>query len=133
MKDLSSLGGPGGTTLVLTDSGLGGLLVCADLERRLHESPGAGVIRLAYVNAWPEEGCGYNDLPDIIARADVFDRALTAMMSFDPAVIVIACNTLSVVYGETAFSRAPRVPVEGILDAGVELFFEALSGGEDGV
>jgi glutamate racemase len=131
--NLPSLGGQGGTALVLTDSGLGGLLVCADLESRLRRCPGEGAVSLTYVNAWPEEGCGYNDLPDIEARAAVFDRALTAMMSFEPSAIVIACNTLSVVYRATAFGRAPQVPVEGILDAGVELFHEALKRDDEGV
>ncbi len=133
MANLPSLGGAGATTLVLTDSGLGGLLVCADLESRLRESLGNGAVTLTYVNAWPEESCGYNDLPDMDARAAVFDRALAAMMDFAPSAVIIACNTLSVVYRATEFGRSPRVPVEGILDAGVALFAEALSRDDDGV
>ena len=133
VTNLPTFGGPRATTLVLTDSGLGGLIVCADLERRLRETARGGAVKLSYVNAWPDEGCGYNDLPEMDARAAVFDRALTAMMTFEPSAVVIACNTLSVVYRATAFGRAPRVPVEGILDAGVEVFHEALSGDDDGL
>jgi glutamate racemase len=131
MNDAFSPAGPGPTTLVLTDSGLGGLLVCAGLERRLREAPGGPDARLVYVNAWPDPRYGYNDLPDLAARAAVFDRALAAMRTFGPARIAIACNTLSVVYRATAFHRAPPVPVQGILDEGVELFFEALNVDED--
>lgn len=120
-------GRSGPVTVVLTDSGLGGLLVCAGLERRLRRTEGDGPVRLVYVNAWPDAAHGYNDLPDLAARAAVFDRALAAMMTFRPAAIVIACNTLSVVYGETSFHRTPAVPVKGILDEGTDLFFEALS------
>ena len=61
--------------LVVTDSGLGGLSICAALERRLR-AEGRRSVRLTYVNAWPFEGRGYNDLPDLRARAEVFDRAL---------------------------------------------------------
>lgn len=124
---LSPLDGRSGpATVVLTDSGLGGLLICAELERRLRRTAGDAAVRLVYVNAWPEEGRGYNDLPDMSARAAAFDRALAAMMAFRPGLILIACNTLSVVYGMTAFARFPAAPVTGILDEGVALFSEEL-------
>ncbi len=106
--------------LVITDSGLGGLAVCAAAERALG-------CRLTYVNAWPEQTSGYNDLPDIRSRAQVFDRALAAMAALRPDRIVIACNTLSIVYEHTAFSRSPAVPVLGIVEAGVDLFFATLT------
>lgn len=112
--------------VVITDSGLGGLSICAGLARRLRGPARSRPVRLTYVNAWPEPGRGYNDLPDAGARAAVFDRALAAMTAFRPGLILIACNTLSVVYEATAFSRAPAAPVAGIIDAGVDLFAEAL-------
>ncbi len=117
---------PGPATVVLTDSGLGGLLVTAGLERRLRDTAGEGPVRLVYVNAWPDEGRGYNDLPDMAARAAVFDRALAAMAAFGPDLILIACNTLSVVYELTDFHRFPPAPVTGILDEGAALFAEGL-------
>ncbi|MEN6559934.1 MAG: aspartate/glutamate racemase family protein [Acidobacteriota bacterium] len=123
MKSLSAFEDrPGGLTVIVTDSGLGGLLICAGLERRLRGTAGQGPVRLVYVNAWPDASRGYNDLPDMGARAAVFDRALAAMMSFRPDLILIACNTLSVVYEATSFSRFPAVPVTGILDEGAALF-----------
>jgi glutamate racemase len=112
--------------IVITDSGLGGLAICAALDRGLRApSPGCDV-RLTYVNAWPFEDRGYNDLPDASARAAVFDGALSAMAAMRPDRILIACNTLSILYAHTVFSRRPPVPVRGIVDAGVELFAEAL-------
>ena len=115
----------GATTVAVTDSGLGGLLICAGLERRLRDVPG-GPLRLLYVNAWPEAGRGYNDLADLAARAAVFDRALAAIAALGPSRLFIACNTLSVVYEATAFRRTPAVPVTGILDEGTDLFAKAL-------
>ncbi len=122
MKGLAAFDGrPGGATVVITDSGLGGLLICGELERRLRATAGDEPVRLLYVNAWPDARHGYNDLPDLGARAAVFDRALAAMTSFRPDLILIACNTLSVVYDRTAFSRKAPFPAVGIVDTGVDL------------
>ena len=112
--------------LVVTDSGLGGLSICAALERRLRLE-GRGRTVITYVNAWPFEGRGYNDLPDLAARAAVFDRALDRMAAWSPGRVLIACNTLSIIYPHTAFSRAAAVQVDGILDAGVGLFADSLT------
>jgi glutamate racemase len=112
---------------VITDSGLGGLSICAGVERNLRQAGPSRPTRLTYVNAWPEEGGGYNVLPDQASRALVFDGALVAMDRLGPDRILIACNTLSIVYPLTAHSRAAAIPVQGIVDAGVTLFHEALT------
>lgn len=117
--------------IVVTDSGLGGLSICAGMERNLRLNASPLPARLTYVNAWPDETFAYNDLPDVRARADVFDRALEAIAAMRPDRIVIACNTLSILYPHTRFSRAPAAPVLGIIDAAVSLFREALSGVPD--
>ena len=113
--------------LVVTDSGLGGLAVCAGLERALRRSARERRVRLTYVNAWPEEGRGYNDLPDPTARARVFDVALSEIDRMAPEAVLIACNTLSILYGLTSHSRrGAKPPVHGIVEAGVSLFADAL-------
>ena len=113
--------------IVITDSGLGGLSICALLEQGLRVTGRAGHVRLTYVNAWPFEDRGYNDLPDEAERARVFDAALARMAQMQPDRILIACNTLSILYPRTAFSLHPAVPVHGIVDAGVDLFVEHLA------
>lgn len=123
---LDILGDNRGGRVVLTDSGLGGLSICAGLESRLRGGRGGRTIDLVYVNAWPDDAHGYNDLPDTASRAAVFDRALAAMVRYRPDLIVIACNTLSVLYERTVFARSPEVPVAGIVDEGVDLFVRAL-------
>ena len=128
MKSIPDLlAGKGDLRVVVTDSGLGGLSICAELEKRLRNASGNRAIRLVYVNAWPDSRGGYNDLPDAASRAAVLDKALAAMTAFRPGLILIACNTLSVVYDLTEFSRAPAVPVTGIIEEGVNLFHEALT------
>ena len=111
---------------LITDSGLGGLAVCAEIERNFRRSGSGHNLRITYFNAWPEQGRGYNDLPDPPSRARVFNRALVCMDRFKPDRILIACNTLSVLYPMTEYSRTTAVPVLGIIDAGVDLFLEAL-------
>jgi glutamate racemase len=114
--------------LVITDSGLGGLGVCAGIERAWRLAAGTRALRITYVNAWPEEGRGYNDLPDVAARARVFDRALRWLDALGPDRILIACNTLSILYPFTERSRLESgAPVQGIIDAGVDLFARALT------
>lgn len=117
----------GDVAIVVTDSGLGGLSVCAGLERQARVSGHGARTSLTYVNAWPEEGRGYNDYPDMAARAAVFDRVLGAIVSLKPERLLIACNTLSVVYPLTAFGRRASFPVLGIIEAGVSVFLDSLS------
>jgi glutamate racemase len=114
--------------IVITDSGLGGLSICAALEQGLRVTGPSCDVRLTYVNAWPFDDRGYNDLPDEAARARVFDAALVRMADLRPDRILIACNTLSILYPLTAFSHRPAVPVHGIVDAGVDLFAGRLAG-----
>ncbi len=127
MKSLKDLLRPGDEwRIVLTDSGLGGLYICARLENRLRGASGIPSVRLIYVNAWPDSRYGFNELPDAAARAEVLDKALKAMMGFRPGLILIACNTLSVLFELTKFSREPAFPVVGIIEEGVDIFHEAL-------
>jgi glutamate racemase len=111
----------------MTDSGLGGLGICAAIESALRLSGNAAGVRLTYFNAWPEQGRGYNSLPDEVSRLAYFDAALAQMNRLRPDRIVIACNTLSVLFDRTMFARNSALPVVGIIDCGVALFHDALS------
>jgi glutamate racemase len=141
--------GDGELHLLLADSGLGGLAVCAALERRLRSSPSVPRLRLTFFNAAPEPGRGYNDLPDLPARAALLDRTLEAMEALRPDRIVLACNTLSVLYEHTERARgvggavagaarrsaagSARPQVTGILEAGLRMFADALAADSGGV
>jgi glutamate racemase len=108
-------------SLVVTDSGLGGLAIAAGLVRRyLRERP-ARDLDITYFNALPGVNQGYNRIPDLAGRARMFDRALAGMERFRPDLILIACNTLSVLYGRTGFARSGRVPVIDIIGYGLDL------------
>lgn len=115
------------TTILVTDSGLGGLSVFAGLASGLARDGRYDKIRLIYFNAWPMQYKGYNHFPDMAARARVFHNAMTAMAGFAPDQILIACNTLSVIYPFTAFAKNAPVPVTGIIDHGVDMIEEKLA------
>jgi glutamate racemase len=113
-------------TIVITDSGLGGLSVYAAIAKGLAGSGPRAGISLVYINAWPEKEKGYNHYPDMAIKAAVFDQALTAMAGFKPDALVIACNTLSVIYPYTGFSQITRIPVYDIIGQGVSLAADLL-------
>jgi glutamate racemase len=114
-------------SLVIADSGMGGLSICADIVSGLQARRSYRFVSLTYFNAWPEQDRGYNLLPGMAERIRVFDRALAAMLRFGPDRILIACNTLSALYANTPFSRQAPVPVVGIIDPGVDLIHSYLS------
>jgi glutamate racemase len=112
---------------VITDSGLGGLAICAGIERALRSGGPYRNVRITYVNTRPEPDSGYSAISDEQARAGMFDRALGSLDRLRPDKIVLACHILSMLYPLTAHSHTAPVPVQGILDAGVNLFYEHLS------
>jgi glutamate racemase len=106
-------------TIVVTDSGLGGLSVCADLEALFRESRAIRSVRLVFVNALPDLAYTYNAMRSVEEQARVFDDALRGIVAASgPDAILIACNTLSAVYPKTTFSRNAAIPVVSIIDVG---------------
>jgi glutamate racemase len=114
--------------VVVTDSGLGGLSVVADLERKALAHKSLQSVDIVFCNALPEANCGYNDFKTAQRKAEVFSAALQGMViRYAPDVVFIACNTLSVVYLETEISQTIKVPVIGIIDPGVDMIRERLA------
>lgn len=119
-------------TVAVTDSGLGGLSIMAELAARLESSGLAGRVHLVFFNALFSNDSGYNSLPNREARLRVFDRALAALAdSVRPDRIVIGCNTLSVIFPDTDFARRARIPVTGIIEPGLALFQRELASRPD--
>lgn len=121
-RSLSSLFEKERVTIAVTDSGLGGLSIAADAVRRMEsERIFAGADIIFYNALFSGEG-GYNSLTDRREKIRIFDRALKGLEEgFHPDVIVIGCNTLSTIYGETDFAKRAGVPVIGIVEAGADL------------
>ncbi|MCK5845201.1 MAG: aspartate/glutamate racemase family protein [Victivallales bacterium] len=105
--------------ILVTDSGLGGLSVAAELFERIKSERCFEKAELIFFNCRPSDASGYDQLGNNDLRAKVFSDALYAMCErFEPDIIMIACNTLSAVYDMGDFSRLPPVPVIGIIEDG---------------
>lgn len=113
-------------SIVIVDSGMGGLSICAGMVEGLRKRPIVEHTGITYFNAWPQQNRGYNSLPDMSERRRVFDRALLGVQAYAPDIVYIACNTLSILYPLTEFSRTNRIPVIGIVDFGIDLIHEHL-------
>ncbi len=114
-------------SLVLMDSGMGGLSICADIVVGLQRRRNFKRVDITYFNAWPEQNRGYNSFADQIEQLRIFDAALAGAQVFAPDILFIACNTLSVLYPQTAFSRSAHIPVVGVVDFGVDLMLDHLA------
>jgi glutamate racemase len=118
--------------LLITDSGVGGLSVCAYAERWLRGHDIGQPVELTYVNASPENDFGYNSMASRSEKIEYFDRFLRIIFDqYSPDSIYIACNTLSVLFADTDFSTNGRIPVRGIVETGVERLFRELARSSD--
>jgi len=118
-------------TIAVTDSGLGGLSVVADTERKLRESGLYVEVELIFYNALFTNEGGYNSLPGREEKVRIFSRALQGLQDhFAPDIILIACNTLSVLYRDTEFAATTATPVVGIVEGGVDLIAKRMLPGD---
>lgn len=116
----------------ITDSGVGGLSVCAAIEARLNHSPIREDVELLYLNAAIEDDYAYNSMPDRQTKLTAFDRFLHSVREkYRPDLLFIACNTLSVLYQDSHFDHHRHVPIEGIVDTGVQAMVTAFERDND--
>lgn len=98
-------------TVVVTDSGIGGISIAAELYRGLKDQAPYKQARVIYFNALFDEHSGYNSLKGTPRKAAIFDMALHRMLHYGPDMILLASHTLSVLYPYTPFSRSAILPV----------------------
>jgi glutamate racemase len=113
--------------IVITDSGVGGLSVCAYAEQFVRVDGFAEPVKLTFANAAPENDYGYNSMPSREVKLETFDRFLRNVTErFAPDAIYVACNTLSVLLRDTLYFRHAAIPVKGIVETGAELLVREL-------
>jgi glutamate racemase len=106
--------------VVITDSGLGGLSVVADAANKFRQSRAFKNVDLVFVNALFRNEGGYNSLTRE-EKLHVFSSALESMQEkYDPDIILVACNTLSVLVPDTDFAKTSSIPVVGIVEDGID-------------
>ncbi len=113
--------------ILITDSGVGGLSVVAYAERFVRTRGFTEPVRLTFANAAPENDYGYNSMPSREVKIDTFDRFLRNVTArFEPDMIYVACNTLSVLLPDTPYFANAAIPVKGIVETGVSLLVDEL-------
>lgn len=117
--------------IIVTDSGLGGLSVQALLDKELRNRKIDSTVELIFFNSVVHHDYGYNQMKNHDEKVQVFNSALSAMLRFDPDLILIACNTLSVIYYSTEISKSINIPVLGIVESGIELVLENIEEGSN--
>lgn len=114
-------------TVAVTDSGLGGLSIMADAVEKMRESKIFQKVNFVFFNALFSNEGGFNSLKTRKEKIQIFDSALKSLEeNYDPDLILIGCNTLSVIYDDTSFSEKTSIPVVGIVEAGVDLIAQKL-------
>ena len=113
--------------ILITDSGVGGLSVCAYAERFVRIHGFHEPVRLTFANAAPENDYGYNSMLSREQKLQTFDRFLSNVSErYAPDLIYVACNTLSVLLPDTPFAQKAAIPVKGIVETGAELLLHQL-------
>jgi len=113
--------------ILITDSGVGGLSVCAYAERFVRTHGFQEPVRLTFANAAPENDYGYNSMPSREAKLQTFDRFLRNVTDrYAPDFIYVACNTLSVLLPDTPYVHNAVIPVKGIVETGAALLLREL-------
>lgn len=113
--------------IVVTDSGFGGLNVMVNAYKLLQKLKPYKEIDLIFYNALPDENFGYNQMESMEEKARVFDSVLEEIESnYSPDIILVACNTLSVVFENSRNKKLKQLPVTGIVDTGVRLIHKGL-------
>ena len=113
--------------ILITDSGVGGLSVCAYAERFVRRHGFEEPVRLTFANAAPENHYGYNAMPSREVKLQTFDRFLRNVTErYAPDRIYVACNTLSVLLPDTPYFHKAVIPVKGIIETGAELLVREL-------
>jgi glutamate racemase len=115
-------------TIAVTDSGFGGLSIMAELASRMKTAGLFRSVKIVFYNALFDADSGYNSLRDRDRKIAVFSRALDGLEKrFHPDLILVGCNTLSVLTAETPFAKRTKTPILDIVEPGVDLLARALA------
>ena len=96
-------------TIAVTDSGLGGLSIMAEAASRMKAARAFRGVDLVFWNALFSNDSGYNSLPSREDKVRIFDASLRSLAAeVKPDLILVGCNTLSVLLGDVPQVRGPR-------------------------
>ena len=120
--------------LVITDSGLGGLSVCAKLMNLIEEADPANSsfstfnLKITYINAAPSNELGYNNMSGKNQQITTFNNFLNNIdKSLSPDLIFLACGTLSGLLNELKLCKELTYKIKGIIPIGTKLLLDSLN------
>lgn len=111
-------------TLGVFDSGVGGLTVVRHLRQLL---PGWPIVYFGDTARVP-----YGAKSDATVRRFA-NEAVSFLKQFEVSQIVVACNTVSAVAIRALQKHDPRLPIEGVIEAGAEAAVRATRSGRIGI
>ncbi|MHC4873509.1 MAG: aspartate/glutamate racemase family protein [Planctomycetota bacterium] len=119
-------------SVAVLDSGFGGYSVAAHIPVLLSERNICGVSEISFVNIRPSIEKGFQDLSGTEERVEVLNKAMyTVNRNLKPDVIIMACNTLSVLLPDTEFIKNKETPVIDIVECAAEMAINYLSENKD--
>ncbi len=120
--------------LVITDSGLGGLSVCAKLMNLLEEAVSLKKnslnenLKVTYINATPSNELGYNNMSGRNEQISTFKKIILNIEKYySPDLIFVACGTLSGLLNELQLYKDLSDKIKGIIPIGTKLILEKLN------
>jgi len=116
----------------ITDSGVGGLSVCAEVEAGLRRRPVREDVEILYLNAALQDDYSYNSMATRQEKLEAFDTFLgNVVKRYQPDLLYIACNTLSVLFQDPYFNHHRGLPTLGIVASGTQEILLALKADQD--
>ena len=116
----------------ITDSGVGGLSVCAAVEERLRGETHAQDVEIIDPHAALRDDYSSNAMPSRQQTLETFDRFLANVAArYRPDMLYIACNSLSVLFQDPYFDHHRHIPIMGILETGTAAILSALAADDD--
>ena len=120
--------------IVITDSGLGGLSVCAHLINLLknysvpeNSDQISFNIKISYINAVPSNDKGYNKMSGMKEQIKTFEKIISnSVRLLSPDNIFVACGTLSVLLDNLALRADKSFKINGIVNIGIQLLVKKL-------
>lgn len=107
--------------IVVTDSGFGGLGIAAEIYESIKSLFSTEIVEIIFINGLPDEKYGYNSISDKNVKINIFNDLLANInQKLNPDIIVIACNTLSVLFNQTEIYSAIKSKVIDIIEFGTE-------------
>jgi len=114
-------------TIAVTDSGLGGLAIMSKAALQMQETGIFKKVRFVFFNALFSSQGGYNSLKTAEEKVMIFNSALQSLKeNYQPDLILVGCNTLSIPLDKTEFAQRTKIPLIGITDTGVKLIAQYL-------